>query len=236
MKLQTGNILHSISCFLFLAKKGQSKPVVLIRSTLHRDLHLPLGPFAWTLIWADFQEAKTFCQSTTVVLKSQRASCFFSSSFLEVSRCERATLIHSFIHLQYPFYPGQGRGGSAWLSREHWEQELGIHPWMGRRSIAGDQAHTFTRKDVKIIVIWHLWAKKKQLLSVCFQSWTQCILSVSGAAERSRAEPLWERRVGEWGRLSHGHCRNFPTIKQINRVLCGAVSGPQYTGGGLLWS
>lgn len=161
MKLQTGNILHSISCFLFLAKKGQSKPVVLIRSTLHRDLHLPLGPFAWTLIWADFQEAKTFSQSTTVVLKSQRASCFFSSSFLEVSRCERATLIHSFIHLQYPFYPGQGRGGSAWLSREHWEQELGIHPWMGRRSIAGDQAHTFTRKDVKIIVIWHLWAKKK---------------------------------------------------------------------------
>lgn len=139
MKLQTGNILHSISCFLFLAKKGQSKPVVLIRSTLHRDLHLPLGPFAWTLIWADFQEAKTFCQSTTVVLKSQRASCFFSSSFLEVSRCERATLIHSFIHLQYPFYPGQCRGGSADYPENtgsrSWEYTLGwdVSPSQGTR-------------------------------------------------------------------------------------------------------
>lgn len=40
-------------------------------STLYQDLHLPLGPFAWTLIWADFQEARTFCQSTTVVRKAR---------------------------------------------------------------------------------------------------------------------------------------------------------------------
>lgn len=72
MKLQTVNILHSISCFLFYAWSGEKMAKVNLwcldvpkSSTLHQDLHLPLGPFAWTLIWADFQEAGTFCQSTT---------------------------------------------------------------------------------------------------------------------------------------------------------------------------
>lgn len=94
MKLQTLNILHSISCFLFLRliwrkkeKKGQSKPVVLRRSqkfyTASRSPSppWPLGPFAWTLIWANFQEAGTFCQSTTVVPTSQSVSCFSPSFF-----------------------------------------------------------------------------------------------------------------------------------------------------------
>lgn len=196
-----------------LTKESQSKRAVLKHSTLHRDLHLNLGPFAWTSIWADFHEAGffTFLPERYGGPEKQERLMLLSL------KLEGVKVHHSLTHLQNLVMDSEPitRTPGAW-----WEYTLdgrSIHP-----SITRDHAH------INFVV--------KNFLIVHFQSWNLCALPAGGDPERSGAEPLWERRVGEWGRLSHGHCRNFPTIKQINRVLRGAVSGPRYTGGGLLRS
>lgn len=104
MKLQTLNILHSISCFLFYAwsdKKSQSKPVVLRRSqkfyTASRAPSPP-WPLRLDIDLSGFSGGRKFLPERYSGPEKARVLpvFIFPSYFLEAWWCETVPLIPSF--------------------------------------------------------------------------------------------------------------------------------------------
>lgn len=135
MKLQTLNILHSISCFHFYAwsgETGQSKPVVLRRSqkfyTASRSPSPP-WPLRLDIDLSKFSEGRNFLPKRYKWSRKTKGLpvSFLLPSFLQVWWCERETFIPSVIHLQYLFFPHQCCGGSRAHPNPGWDA---CTPWM----------------------------------------------------------------------------------------------------------
>lgn len=184
MKLQTLNILHSISCLLFYAwsgEKRQSKPVVLRRSQkFYTASRSPSSPWPLRL---DIDQSR-FSGGRNLLPKHysgpEKLEGFLFLFFFLRSLMVWKKSIHSLNTSSVSVYPGQCCGRSRSYTKSTgacWEYTLdGMSVHRREPCTIHTQGCKNDSNDEQL----------KKGLIVRFQSWARCILPARGAAERSR--------------------------------------------------